>query len=139
MLRSVYQFNDADTSFTRIDSFPRLKFVVTMTNLKKKPFYFNEHLKFSYKEYKDWPWYLEAADMEGNPVNIFGGFDIDWIIDPTPEKYNINKIVYTISTDIYKFGPGKYKVRWVYDPDFDKPKPQLKPAFSDWQEIEILK
>lgn len=139
MLQTVYHYNKSDAGNTPADSFPKLRFIVSITNLQEKPAYFGKHLKFSYKEYAEQPFYLDAVDSGGKPVNIFGGRDIDWIIAPGPDKINTNQIVDTISTNIYKFGPGKYKVRWVYDPDFDKQKRKTIPSYSNWQDIEIVK
>jgi len=134
MLKSTYSLKERGGRI-------KLNFVVTVTNLGKDKVSFGPYLMYSYKEYKDQDYYLEATDLNGVNVNIFGNTDIDWLFDPAEGKSNINKIVDTISTDIYVFTEGKYRIRWVYDPAGNGPAPatNVKPIYSNWQKIEVVK
>ena len=129
MLQSTY----------KLDENYHMKFVVTVTYLGKGDYDFGAHLEYSYKEYKDRNYYMEAIDLEGNNVKIHNIADLHWLIDPLESSKNVNKIVDTILTDIYRFNEGKYKIRWVYDrANVDKYSNQ-KPIYSNWETIVVTK
>jgi hypothetical protein len=133
MLEKVY-------SLKKNDGRPYLKFAVTVTNLSKVPVDFGLYIVYSYKKYREQDYYMEATDLKGEPVVIDGNADIDWFYDPTQGKRNTNRIVDTISTGIYVFKKGKYKVRWVYDPANNTmhADAKVKPVYSNWEAIEVV-
>ncbi len=126
-----------------------MKFVVTIINMSAEPFDFGDHLLYQYKSrndgpnfYQKAPYYMEATDMNGFAVYLPDFADIGRIYDShTGNGKNINKIVDTVWTGIYTYRPGKYRVRWVYDPAnvFMSNKPEQKPIYSNWETIEVTK
>jgi hypothetical protein len=120
-----------------------VRMVVSCTNKTDRVIYVSNYM-FSYKEYRDQDYYLEALDSNGKPTSIIrSGTDIDWIIDREIIAIQKgNSYVDTLNVNIYQFRPGKYKVRWVYDPTNHKMKENEKikfaPAYSNWADLLVV-
>jgi len=119
-----------------------LVFVVTVTNLGKNPVEFGSTLHYGYKKFNSQDYYLEAVNQNDVRVDIDGDEDNELFFDdPDDTSKNINKISQKIITGAYNFTPGKYKIRWVYDPssNMKNPNPVAKtaPTYSNWETLNI--
>ena len=119
-----------------------LVFVVTVTNLGTKPVEFGSTLHYGYKKFSSQDYYLEAVDQYNVHADIDGDEDNELFFDdPDDTTKNINKISQKIITGAYNFTPGKYKIRWVYDPsgNMKNPNPVAKtpPTYSNWETLNI--
>ena len=116
-----------------------LIFIVTLVNHTGKRQDFGTVMHYGYKKFHSFDCYLEAVDAEGNSVDIDGEDDMDFAYDPLDENVkNYDKIVQKINSAAYFFAPGKYKIRWVYDPgsNHNNPSKQL-PSFSNWSSLTV--
>jgi len=117
-------------------------FVVTVTNLTNKPVQFGSTLHYGYKKYNDQDWYLEAVDQNNDKYDIDGDQDNELFFDdPEDTSRNMNKISMKIITGAYNFTPGKYKIRWVYDPfnnlKNSNPAQKTLPIYSNWEALNV--
>ena len=116
-------------------------FTVTVVNHDSKPVDFGYTLDYGYKKFHSHDFYLEATDMEGNRVDIDGEDDNEFTYDPPDDNTkNVNKIVQKINSSAYYFRPGKYRLRWVYDPSanrFTPPNVKTNPVFSNWDTLTV--
>jgi hypothetical protein len=116
-------------------------FTVTVVNHASQPVDFGYTLDYGYKKFHSHDFYLEATDMEGNRVDIDGEDDNEFTYDPPDDNTkNVNKIVQKINSSAYYFRPGKYKLRWVYDPSanrFTPPNVKINPVFSNWDVLSV--
>jgi hypothetical protein len=118
-----------------------LRFLVTITTTSGKEEDFPSRMIYSYKKYQDADYYLEAVDMNGKPVNVEGDDDVSYMLDPLDKGIRTEKkIVEHVNTVIYKFKPGKYKIRWVYDSanNISHNGWRIQPTYSNWETIEVL-
>ncbi len=118
-----------------------LIFIVTVVNHTGKRQDFGTVMHYGYKKFHSFDYYLEAIDAEGNRVDIDGEDDMDFAYDPLDENVkNYDKIVQKINSAAYYFTPGKYHIRWVYDPAGNRNNPaggKQNPSFSNWQSITV--
>ena len=119
-----------------------LVFTVTVTNLSKTPVEFGSILHYGYKKFHSADYYLEALDQNNNKADIDGDEDNELFFDdPDDTTKNMNKISEKIITGAYNFNPGKYRIRWVYDPSANAKNPdpveKTAPIYSNWEDLNI--
>ncbi len=118
-----------------------LVFVVTVTNQTQKPVEFGSTLHYGYKKFHSADYYLEAKNQNDIATDIDGEEDNELFYDdPEDTTKNRNKIAQKIISGAYNFTPGKYKIRWVYDPANNDKNPNretIRPIYSNWEELNI--
>ena len=150
-LKQPYVIKSSDSG--QRDSYVDMTLATTVFNLTGNPQELLSSIRYGYKKYQDQDFYIEAIDLSGNPLNIDGNVDYDYIVDPVDGRpglsINAQRIIDTSFSLPYIFKPGKYKIRAVYDPANTLPvydtanvtssKSSLKPIYSNWEVIEVIK
>ena len=119
-----------------------LIFNVTVVNHTGNHEDFGTVIRYGYKKFHTHDYYMEAVDMDNNHVDIDGDEDLEFAYDPLDENVkHYDKISEKINTSAYIFTPGKYKLRWVYDPTGNRTTPatgdKMPPVYSNWQILTV--
>ncbi len=120
-----------------------LIFTVTVVNHTGNHEDFGTVIHYGYKKFHTHDFYMEAVDMDNNHVDIDGDEDMEFAYDPLDENVkHYDKISEKINTSAYQFSPGKYKLRWVYDPSGNRTTPvnentKMPPVYSNWQLLTV--